>query len=188
MRLWLIKMALAIGCVFVLPACALVPYRGYVVDAETKEPVKDAVVFIEFDSVGLGGGSFYGNAAEGLTDEKGYFSVPYKGWSFNPWRMLWTDTLVTFFKSGYEPPVGSSWGALMKYEWGYPKGTLLWKIENGKPFILLKKASTDREKRLSDLHSIHTSGVPPEKRQLLENEIQKELEILYPCLKEKTCQ
>ena len=184
MKHWLIKIILIIGCSLILPACAFVPYRGYVVDADTKEPVKDVVVFVKFVSAGFpGGGRYVSNASECLSDEKGYFSLPDK-WPFNPF----TSDDITIFKSGYVPIPGR-WDQLkdLTYEPYIVNAKVVWKVEYGKPYILLKKASMNREKRLDDIRGIYTSGVPTEKRKLLDNEIQKEYELFLPCKRDKTC-
>jgi hypothetical protein len=187
MKRWLIiNLSVLVYLLALSSVDVIAAYKGWVVDAETKEPVEGVVVFIEFVAPTLLGAGYYVDAAEARTDDKGYFAVPDKGWSFNLWQMVWTDTLVTIFKSGYEPIKGSSWGAMKSREWGAPKGTIVWKIEYGRPYILLKKANPDLKKRLSNFEGLNPGG-PQEKRKQLDNEIQKEYEILLPCKKEKTC-
>jgi hypothetical protein len=184
-------MVVALGWFLALPpGNALAAYQGWIVDAETHEPVEGVVVFIEFlqPNALLGEGRHYVNAAEVLTDTHGYFSVPYKGWSWLPWRMLVTSNLVTIFKSGYAP-LGGTWANFLDVNWGVGSsmGQPIWKMNQGKPYILLQKANPDIKKRLSDLGNASTSGVPPEKKTLLDNEVEKEYKLLVPCKKEGTC-
>ncbi len=187
MNRWGLGLVLALGWLLTLPpGSALAAYKGWVVDAETHEPVEGVVVFIEFVQSHFMAGRTYVDAAEVLTDKDGYFAVPDKSWSVNLWKMLHTDTIVTIFKSGYAPIVGN-WNGLVENEGGMPKGTFIWKMDQGKPYILLKKANPDLKKRLSDLGNASTSGVPPEKKELLDKEVEKEYKLLVPCKKEGTC-
>lgn len=169
---------------------ALTKYSGYVVDEETKEPVKDVVVFIDFIAPNsfLAEGRRTVDVTEGLTDENGFFSLSNKGWSFNPWQMLYTTNDFTIFKSGYLPISGSSWRQILHefpstYVWSTKElFYYIWKVENRRPFILLKNANPDREKRLSDFRSVYCS-FSPEKVKLLDKECQKEYDILFPSRK-----
>jgi len=178
------------GCVFILPACALVPYRGYVVDSETKAPVKDVVVFIEFIAPNsfLAEGRSTVDASEGKTDEKGYFSVPDKGWSLNPWKMLFMSSDLTIFKSEYVPIQGT-WSNLKDetYEPYISKAKVVWKVEYGKPYIVLRKYK-NLEEMVNDrtYHGIMKETIQPgsdvkgETWKFLGEELNKEHKMLFP--------
>ncbi|MFQ5598533.1 MAG: carboxypeptidase-like regulatory domain-containing protein [Nitrospiria bacterium] len=150
-------------------------YEGRVVDAETKEPVAGVVVLMEWSTLEFNlmpHNHVFAEAHETLTDEEGRFSLP-RYWSFNPWKLLFTDNILTIFKSGYAPITGGAWWTLLEYEWGADKGKFIWKIEDGKPVLLLKKAS-DREQRLRNMRRVRRS---PTKEDLMTKEINKEREF-----------
>jgi hypothetical protein len=163
--------------------------KGWVVDAETKTPVPGVVIFLEYLQVNslLGEGRHTVAAAEGVTDEQGYFSVPDNGWAIN-WQMFWaTDKLVTVFKSGYKPISSSSWGSLIDHDGGMPPGTYIWKFKYGKPYILLKRYKNleemikDRRDRTTTTEEISPgSDVKLEKWKLLREELSKEYKLLFP--------
>lgn len=184
-----IGIAVILACLLALPvANAIAGYKGWILDAETKEPVEGAVVFIEFDSVGFpGGGSYYVNATEVRSDDKGYFSLPFKGWSFNLFGMLFTRPQVTIFRSGYKPIIGN-WGNFLDVNWGEGSsmGKPILKVEYGKPYILLKKYKSLEEMIKDRLNGFILkqdmspgSDVKPEKWKLLQEELNKEHELLF---------
>jgi hypothetical protein len=189
MRRWGIGIALTLVCGWLLfPVSAQAAYKGWIVDAETHEPVEGVVVFIEFVQSHFLSGRTYVDAAEVLTDERGYFSVPDKSWSVNLWKMLHTDTIMTIFKSGYAPIVGN-WNGLVENDGGMPKGTFIWKIDQGKPSILLKRYKSVEEMiqnrrpgpgRIVGPDVSQGSDVESEKWKLLREETNKERNILYP--------
>lgn len=187
-KLFLMIGVVLFGFLVTLPRCAVFTFKGYVVDAETREPLKDVVVLVEFDAVNPGGVSFYVDTHEGLTDEKGHFSIisKTKRLLFNLYPFGRNEFYI--FKSGYVVIPGS-WDNFydLSYEPDISNYKVIWKVEHGQPYILLKKASMDREKRLQAVQSIHISEAPPERRKLMDHEIQKEYEIFIPCIKEKTC-
>lgn len=156
------------------------PFEGWIVDANTKEPVEGVVVSIEWVQDHINSGGTHVETAETLTDEKGHFYIP-GWWSFNPWKNFMTYALPTFFKSGYEPIVGGPWDAFLEIEWGAPKGTFIWKIQKGRPVILFHKASTDLEERRRSSGRV---GTPEdgEKMKLLRKEMDKEHNLLFPKL------
>ena len=152
-------------------------YEGQIVDAETKEPIAGVVVFMNWQQAIFSHGHKFRDAFETLTDQEGRFSLP-RYWSWNPWRLLTTESFVTIFKSGYEPIKGSRWEWMLTHEWGAPKGSIVWKIEGGKPIILLRKVEDFRDRRK---FSVGPGGnVPAEKSSLLRKELDKEHEILFP--------
>lgn len=70
-------------------------------------------------------------------------------WTWNLWKLGMTNHLITIFKSGYEPISVATWRGFKAREKGNPKDPNVWKVERGKPIILLKGASSDlRERRL----------------------------------------
>lgn len=108
MRLTLVTLVLVGLVVGVLPiadALAEGPYRGRVIDAETREPLVGAVVVIYWtrDAPGIGHGpveSFLGSE-EALTDHRGEFIVgknPPSNWIPLTWRGL-PDLVI--FQPGY---------------------------------------------------------------------------------------
>jgi hypothetical protein len=186
---WIVIIIVGVVVSTVSPGGASAAYQGWVVDAETHEPVEGVVVFIEFVQSHFMSGRTYADAAESVTDKSGYFSVSDKRWSWNPWKMLTTDTIVTIFKSGYAPVAGGPWWALLDREWGAPKGTHIWKIEHGRPYILLKKYKSIEEMiqnrrpgpgRIGGPDVSPGSDVEPEKWKFLRGEVNKEQDILYP--------
>ena len=149
-------------------------YKGQIVDAETKEPVDGVVVFMEWSYLQFNlmpHSHAFAAAYETLTDKDGRFSLP-GWWSLNPWRMMTGDHLITIFKGGYEPIVSGSgvWRAWTAEENGVPKSPNVWKIEKGRPVILLKKVS-DREQRMRAMDRVDYRAT---KDNLMLKEINKE--------------
>lgn len=157
-------------------------YEGQIVDADTKEPIAGAVVFIEWlKSQFPGEGHYYVDAFETLTDEEGRFSLP-RYWTWNLWKMAMSNHLITIFKSGYEPITGGYglWREFTRQKGGVPLDTNVWKIERGRPVIMLKRVE-DLLKRRELLRRVGpTAGVPPEKYILLRKEMEEEREIVIP--------
>lgn len=154
------------------------PFEGWIVDAETKEPVEGVVVFVAWLQGHIDSGRTDVDSAETPTDARGHFFIP-TWWSFNPWKNFTTEGLVTIFKSGYEPIIGGPWDYLLKGEWGMPQGTYIWKFQEGKPVILLHRASTDLKKRRLDSSRVNPRG-SDENTRLLRQEEDKEHNVLYP--------
>jgi len=161
-------------------------FEGWIVDAETKEPVEGVVVLIAWVQARISGRRAL-DAAETVTDAKGHFFIP-TWWSLNPWRNFTTEGFVTIFKSGYEPIGYGAWDDLLDIEWGAPKGTYIWKVEKtGRPMLLLRRV-TDVQQRDMDIGTVDPGGdVPEEKKELLRNEIDKEYEIIRLCKRTGRC-
>jgi hypothetical protein len=98
MRLTLVTVVLVglvVGALPTVTALAAGPYRGRVIDAETREPLAGAVVLVYWirNAPGIGHGpaeSFLG-AEEALTDDRGEFIVaenPPSNWIPFTWRSL----------------------------------------------------------------------------------------------------
>ena len=67
------------------------PFKGRVLDAETREPIEDAVVFVRWTETHFFSRATFYEASEILTDKKGEFYIP-KKWSWNPWTNLGLDS------------------------------------------------------------------------------------------------
>jgi hypothetical protein len=187
---WLQILVVVLGSIYILPAfCS---YQGYIVNADTKEPVEGVVVYIEFLQGNLLEGEHTVGAAETRTNKDGYFSLPFRGWSFNPFGMLLPSNLVSVFKTGYEP--------VYLLEWKYLKDPshqtasisrqqsvpLIWKIEWGKPYILLKKYKDledlikNRRRGTTTSDSFSPGDVANKKWKLMREEEKKEEYLLFP--------
>ncbi|MFZ3090791.1 MAG: hypothetical protein WA240_09250 [Nitrospirota bacterium] len=156
------------------------PFQGKIVNAETKEPIEGVVVLIVWSEVHFFAGSTFYDAQETLTDKNGEFYIP-AIWVFNPLIRLKAEADVIIYKSGYgtDSVLGVDfrglWKAFLKNEWGAPKGTFIWKLEDNKPIIMLKKLSVEERKRYS------TPGwgyIPSNKAKLFIQEINKENKFL----------
>jgi len=98
MRLTLVSLVLvglAVGALPAVDALAAGPYRGRVVDAETKEPLAGAVVLVYWirnaPAIGHGPAQSFLGAEEALTDDRGEFIVaenPPSNWIPFTWRSL----------------------------------------------------------------------------------------------------
>lgn|GEM_PF-4943704 len=171
MRQW-IAAGLVVVVLTMWVANADAAYKGRVVDAETKEPIEGVVVIMEWDYLQFNimpHAFVFAGAVETLTDKEGRFSLS-RWWSFNPWKTLTSRNHLTIFKSGYEPITGGAWDYLLEEEWHMPKGTIVLKVEDGEPVLLLKKFS-DIEHRRESLGSVTHR---PTKNNLLLKEINKE--------------
>lgn len=86
-------------------------YRGRVVDAETGQPLEDAVFVIVWSKkprVTMDGPEYCHSAKEALTDAKGEFSVDGSpGIDWNPFTYIVKNPSVVIYMAGYGPfPVG----------------------------------------------------------------------------------
>jgi hypothetical protein len=84
------------------------PYRGQIVDAETRQPIGGAVVFFQWDrrTYGSPGGPVtkFLRAREVLTDAQGRFSVSwFVGVSLNPFSVVNRQPVLTILYPGYRP-------------------------------------------------------------------------------------
>ena len=156
----LVVVGLVIGA---LPVAAFAagPYRGRVIDAETKEPLAGAVVLVYWirNAPGIGHGpaeSFLG-AEEALTDDRGEFIVgenPPSNWIPFTWRSL---PKFIIFQPGYGyfprhfattpplPPTG--FGGLLK-------------IMEKQPVVFELPRLTRREDRLFVVRGVNPLVVP----------------------------
>lgn len=161
------------------PKISLAAYQGWVVDAETKEPLQGAVALIEWIEAGTFMSLTTGYSAETLTDENGYFSIPNYGRSFNLFQS--DNPLVRFiiFKSGYEYIGGYGWDYwLQKGQTGVHNEKFIWKTEDGKSFFQLLKRRTTLHPLLPSL-----PDRDPKQIKLLKAEIDKENSRIIPEVK-----
>lgn len=80
------------------------PYIGKVVDAESKEPIEGAVVFMECFTLTANPGGATGHYAgfrETLTDEHGEFHLELRVNTFKPGHLWDYDSNLKIFKPGY---------------------------------------------------------------------------------------
>lgn len=122
------------------------PWKGKVIDIETKEPLGGAVVLAVWERVyrtPTGASSYFYEAKEVLTDKEGRFEIP----SYTPINLLpiisyMRGPMFTIFKPGYGsfpwyrvyPPMELSLDALMEFfsrETGV-EGEIGWNYEKGK--------------------------------------------------------
>jgi hypothetical protein len=91
----LVLVGLVVGALPIADAFADGPYRGRVIDAETKEPLAGAVVLVYWirnaPAIGHGPAQSFLGAEEALTDDRGEFIVaenPPSNWIPFTWRSL----------------------------------------------------------------------------------------------------
>jgi len=117
------------------------PYRGKVIDAETKQPLEGVVVhgtwYTVMGTVGGASSDWY-DSAETLTDKNGEFSISGQG------LLLFTrieEMDLTIFKAGYEQFRPNPWSGL-KGKW--PHDEVIW--DGNYPTFRLKKLSMEERK------------------------------------------
>lgn len=119
------------------------PYQGKVIDAETKDPIEGAVVFVEWYEVHFFAGSTFIDAQETLTDKNGEFYL--SGiWIFNPWKRLGSEGRLVIYKSGYQAIETGAWKKWKTFE---PPLWYVLKIEEGKPVFIVKEMLDPEERR-----------------------------------------
>ena len=141
------------------------PYKGKVIDAETKQPVEGAVVHGTWYKVHLGGAHEYYDSYEVLTDKNGEFKIPGKG------LLVLSDiedmTLI-IFKAGYKQWSPNSWSGLKDAYWRNEE--VVWNGSKG-TFKLYKMTMEERKNRGVDSSVL----VPANKERLLRTESNKEM-------------
>lgn len=101
-KILLVSIAVILFIIF-WPWAFLAPYKGKVIDADTKEPIEDAavlVVYYNFYPTGAGSISSAGDAQETLTDGNGEFKMPWKVILYGDAKFC-PDGEVIIFKPGY---------------------------------------------------------------------------------------
>ena len=153
------------------------PYRGTVVDADTKEPIEGVVILVEWSDPPaqiLRGGTILIDAQETVTNSSGEFYI--SGiWVFNPLKRLTAGVAIYIYKSGYQAIKTVVWKKWPEFEASI-KG-IKYTIEDGKPVFLLKRLATIEERRRFFQPS-HSHLAPYEKQRLLLQEIKKERKFL----------
>lgn len=187
MRSFAFSLALAVvvtGCGPLNPLFAGGPYRGRVIDSETKQPIVGAVVLVYWrrlaPGIGHGPAESFLDAEEVLTDSNGEFVVGTSPpGTLTPGTWV-SDPHITIFKPGY--------GFFPRYHTSPPPPPTRWKgllemMERETVVIELPRLKT-REERLKVVEFVNPLIVPKEKMpnfvRLLNNERKSlHLPILY---------
>lgn len=139
---------LVVGIVLIFNTSVLAdgPWKGKVIDAETKKPIEGAVVLAVWDRnyrTPAGGSSYFYEAKEVLTDKEGKFEIPaYTPINLLPLISYIEGPVFTIFKPGYgsfpwyrvSPPMQLSLNAIEEFfihETG-TEGEIGWDYEKGK--------------------------------------------------------
>jgi hypothetical protein len=154
-------------------------YEGKVVDADTGEPVEEAVVLLHWSHASLPHAHYekYLDAKETLTDKNGFFKTKRRKINLNPLSNTFSPNII-IFKSGYKA-IDTAWVLNVFREehkkWDSPYKKII-DFEGDLVVFKLKKLSTREKRRKNSPHV--ASGVPYEKRFLLTKEINKERSYL----------
>lgn len=167
------------------------PFEGRVIDAETRQPIQGAVVFVEWLSgtpTPAGRIDEFYDATEVLTDEQGYFRIEKKG-SWNPWTNWMLKATGLIYKAGYGAVTNLGAPSAIRRRAEIQKSRSSeerrkmgpnWfhdiEFENGLPVFLLKRLTTaeDRRKNLG----IAPIFAPPEAMRRLIEEQNREARAL----------
>lgn len=101
-KILLVAIAVILFIIF-WPWAFLAPYKGKVIDTDTKKPIEGAavlVVYFNFYPTVAGSISSAGDAQEILTDENGEFKIPWKVILYGDTKFV-PDGEVIIFKPGY---------------------------------------------------------------------------------------
>ena len=156
-----------LGCSYIIrwPYYYLAPFKGKVIDTDTKEPIEGAVVLAIYymTTISVGGGGHYPfDAQETLTDENGEFSIPTRRVWFQK-ISGWPPRNLEIFKPGY----GTLWHKRAKAvgenkSWPPPKKYIVYELP--------KLSMEERKKQMID--SYHE--IPYSKRKLYTNKVNEE--------------
>jgi hypothetical protein len=145
------------------------PFSGKVIDADTKEPIEEAVVIVYWRQRHPFSGSTFIDAQETLTDKNGVFRL--SGIRiFNPWKKLTTLAALGVYKSGYDSVKAAAW---KKWE-NATRFRNVTIVEKEMVILLKKMTQEEREKKLPDDPAI---SVPPPKRTFLTKEREKDFKF-----------
>jgi len=139
------------------------PYKGRIIDADTKEPIEGAVVLVAWYKRFLGGGSEYYACNEGLTNKNGEFKIPGQGLMI---MLNLVDIMPTVFKVGYSQLPICYWGHLSTCA-----RDMVSFDDNYNVTIKLKKLTMDQRRKRSVLGP---TDVPNKDEKLFEREADKE--------------
>lgn len=109
---------IAIVCFNCSYALAAGPWKGKVIDAETKEPIEGAVVLAVWDRnyrTPTGGSSYFYEAKEVLTDKEGRFEIP----AYTPINLL---PLISYIEGPFFTIFKPGHGSLPMGLWNYFTG------------------------------------------------------------------
>lgn len=121
------------------------PYKGRVIDADTKLPIEGAVVHAEWWRlvyVPVVGGQAYYDSREVLTDKDGEFKIPGQG------LLVMTsihEPDFTIFKAGYRELDGFQWGSERKMWADDYEGKVVW--DGGKPTFTIKRMTMEQRRK-----------------------------------------
>jgi len=147
------------------------PWRGQVVEAGTKEPIKDAVVVAVWYRSHFGGPGGpvekFEDARETLTDEEGRFVIP--EYKYNKYLRDKTRPMFTIYKPGY----GAFPEDIIK-----PQG-LPWELFSGEGAVIeLPKFTNNKDRRDSVTSLPGVNWVPKDKAPILYEYINEERRTL----------
>lgn len=144
------------------------PWKGNIIDIETKEPIEGAVVLAVWERVyrtHAGASSYFYEAKETLTDKEGRFEIPsYMPINLVPIISYMRGPRFTIFKPGY----GSFTMVLDKYLTGVTKEVYEMEL-SGKKYRLssglieLPPLKTREERLESQSNALPLGGVPDKK-------------------------
>ncbi len=162
------------------------PWKGKVIDVETKEPVEGAVVMAVWDRVyrtPMGTNNYFYEAKETLTNKDGEYEIP----SYTPINILpiisyMSGPFFTIYKPGY----GSIQGLDLEHIFiNTTKGKMEWK-ERDKGFAIspgiveLPKLKTIEERKSFTGPSPQGHDKDYKKQKLLINYLREEHKFLFP--------
>lgn len=143
------------------------PYKGKIIDADTKAPIEGVVILVEWWEIPFFGGPKYIDAQETLTDKNGIFTL--KGiWVLNPMKHMGADAIMTIFKSGYQ---FHQWNF---HNWNEIRPVVdksISKGEDGLPEVMLKQLTM--EERRKKRPPTPPTNAPLNKIRIMLNEINK---------------
>lgn len=165
-----IQRVIVLLTIAILSACSPIsidgPYRGRVIDAETRQPIENVVVlgvwYSESSTVGGVVGKYY-DARETMTDKKGEFEI--SGQGLRLFSNL-SEMHVLIFKAGYEYIGPGPWRSFKIAE-SYKK-SIAW--EGDRAIIPLQKLTMEERKQ----RIISRPNIPDERMRTLTREIDKE--------------
>lgn len=172
------------GIFFPLPYRSLAPFSGKVIDAETKEPIAEAVVLAVYYMTSYtvaGSNSYLEDGQETLTDRNGEFRISRK----RRWFVLqrgYPEGALVIFKPGYGvfPDHKESEAVGVNKSWPPPEKYIVYEIP---------KLKTKSERRSNLPGAFSFKEIPYERQEMFINVINKEAKIIgispYPVPKKE---
>ncbi len=151
------------------------PYKGKVIDADTREPIEGVVVLgvwnREIPGPGGAVSEFY-DARETMTDKNGEFEIPGVGLVLWLWPFPGIEPMhVLIFKAGYEY-FASPWESLKESKYLMEKKNIRW--EGDKAIIPLKKLTMEERRKEGTSPPLPPGESSVEKVRLMLKEINKD--------------